>query len=118
MVKSEILNVSVIICAYTEDRLYDLVAAVESIQKQNIPPREIIVVIDHNTQLLERTQAQLPNVISIENCEVQGLSGARNSGIARAKGKLIAFLDDDAIAEPDWLIRLSQCCEDPQVLGA
>jgi len=118
MVKSEILNVSVIICAYTEDRWYDLVAAVESIQKQNIPPCEIIVVIDHNTQLLERTQAQLTNVISIENCEVQGLSGARNSGIARAKGKLIAFLDDDAIAEPDWLIRLSQCCEDPQVLGA
>ena len=39
-------------------------------------------------------------------------------GIALAQGALIAFLDDDAIAEPDWLVRLTNCCADPQVLGA
>ena len=112
------LDVSVIICAYTEQRWHDLLAAVQSIQQQSPPPREIIVVIDHNMHLLERVRAHIPNVIAIENNEPHGLSGARNSGIALAQGALIAFLDDDAIAEPDWLVRLTNCCADPQVLGA
>jgi len=112
------LDVSVIICAYTEERWHDLVAAVESIQRQSVLPREIIVVIDHNACLLERVRAHIPDVIVTENYEPQGLSGARNSGVAIAQGTLIAFLDDDATAEPDWLIRLTCCCEDSQVLGA
>ena len=114
---SGIIDVSVVICAYTEERWHDLVAAVESIQHQIAAPREIIVVVDHNTHLLERARAHLPGVVVIENNESQGLSGARNTGIARAQGAYIAFLDDDATAEPDWLARLSHCCEDPQVLG-
>jgi glucosyl-dolichyl phosphate glucuronosyltransferase len=110
------LDVSVIICAYTEARWLDLVAAVESLHRQSIQAREIIVVVDHNQRLLERVRAQL-SVIVVENSETQGLSGARNSGIAVAGGAFIAFLDDDATAEPDWLERLNRCFEDPQVLG-
>lgn len=112
------LDVSVIICVYTEERWHDVLAAVESIQRQSIPPRELIIVVDHNPRLLKRIQKGIPDVIAIENREAQGLSGARNSGIAAASGSLIAFLDDDAVAEPDWLERLVRCCEDPQVLGA
>jgi GT2 family glycosyltransferase len=111
------LDVSVIICAYTEERWDDLVAAVESIQQQSKPPREIIVVIDHNLRLLKRVRTSIPGIIAIENGMPQGLSGARNSGLAIAQGALIAFLDDDATAEPDWLIQLCRCCEDPDVLG-
>jgi len=112
------LDVSVIICAYTEERWHDLFAAVESLQQQSIPPREIIIVIDHNMRLLERVRAHIPGVIAIENSEPRGLSGGRNSGISIAQSTLIAFLDDDAVAKPDWLMRLSQCCEEPEVLGA
>ena len=112
------LDVSVVICAYTEERWHDLIAAVESIQRQSVPPREIIVVIDSNKRLLERAKADIPGVTVIENSEPRGLSGARNSGIAVARGAYIAFLDDDATAEPDWLVRLSSCCMDPKVLGA
>lgn len=111
------LDASVIICAYTEARWHDLVAAVESLHAQSKPPREVIVVVDHNQCLLERGRAELPRVVVVENSESQGLSGARNSGIAIAHGALLAFLDDDAVAEPDWLARLCQCFEDPRVLG-
>ena len=109
--------ISVIICAYTEERWNDLVAAVESIQQQDTPPCEIIVVIDHNPSLLQRARNQIPGVIVIENEELRGLSGARNSGIAAARGTWLAFLDDDAIAEPDWLTWLSHYHENPEVLG-
>ncbi len=110
-------DISVVICAYTEERWHDLVAAVESIQRQTTSPREIILVIDHNVRLFERARKQISGVVVIENNEPKGLSGARNSGIALSQGPLIAFLDDDAIAEPDWLERLGHCCQDPQVLG-
>lgn len=118
MIIEKMLDASVIICTYTEERWDDLVAAVASIQQQVVPPREIIVVIDHNTRLFERIQAQMPGAVVTESGESRGLSGARNHGIAIASGELVAFLDDDAIAEPDWLLRLSQHCEDPDVLGA
>jgi GT2 family glycosyltransferase len=111
-------DVSVIICAYTEDRWQDLVAAVASVQCQTLPAREIIVVIDHNTRLFERARTGIVGVIVIENSEARGLSGAKNSGVAIAQGSLVAFLDDDATAEQNWLELLSDCCIDPRVLGA
>lgn len=112
------LDISVIICAYTEERWDDLVAAVESVRQQTLPAAEIIIVIDHNPQLLERAQDHIPDVIVVENSEARGLSGARNSGIAVAKSQIVAFLDDDAVATPAWLIFLSETLSDPQVLGA
>lgn len=112
------IDVSVIICAYTEERWSDLVAAIESIERQRLPARELLLVIDHNKPLLERVRAHFPGVKAVENSEAQGLSGARNSGITHACGSLVAFLDDDATAEPDWLERLYRCCEDEHVLGA
>ena len=47
----------------------------------------------------------------------RGISGARNSGIAAARGAIIAFLDDDAIAAPDWLEQLLAGYSSPNVLG-
>jgi glucosyl-dolichyl phosphate glucuronosyltransferase len=110
-------TISVIICTCTQDRWYHLLAAVDSVQQQTLRPIEVIVVVDHNKFLLEQVQKNIPGILVIENKELPGLSGARNSGIAAAQGELIAFLDDDAIAEENWLSWLSCCCADPLVLG-
>ena len=110
-------SISVIICAYTEDRWDDLIAAIGSVRRQSLPPNEIIIVIDHNAALLERVQEYVPGVIVVENTEARGLRGARNSGIAVAQGQVIAFLDDDAVAIPDWLMFLCEGYSDPHVLG-
>ena len=108
---------SVIICAYTEARWDAMLSAVESVRQQSLAPRQIILVIDHNPVLFERSQAVLSGITIIENREARGLSGARNSGIALATAGLIAFMDEDAIAEPDWLEKLSGGFADPQVMG-
>src|SRR5688572_24138158 len=114
---AQIVDISVVISAYTEARWDNLVAAVDSLRRQSTPPCEIVVVVDHNPHLLQRVRAQLRDVIAVDNTEPRGLSGARNSGIAMARGTVIAFLDDDAVAEPDWIERLAGPYRDPQVAG-
>jgi GT2 family glycosyltransferase len=92
--------------------------AVRSLDEQTLAPLEVLVVVDHNGPLLERVRRELPTVVALENRHEQGLSGARNTGIEAARGDLVAFLDDDATAGPDWLELLAGVCDDPQVLGA
>jgi glucosyl-dolichyl phosphate glucuronosyltransferase len=111
-------DISAIICTYTEQRWDMLLAAVNSVRAQSLQPREIILVVDYNPALLARAVEQFPDVVVVENRETRGLSGARNSGVAVAQGALLAFLDDDATAEPMWLVSLVECCDDPVVLGA
>jgi GT2 family glycosyltransferase len=111
-------HASVVICAYTEQRWDDLAAAVESIRQQTVPQLEIIVVCDHNPRLFEHASSQFRDVVVIENSGSRGLSGARNSGTAAARGQVIAFLDDDAIAESDWMERLLNSYEDDRVVGS
>ncbi len=59
----------------------------------------------------------LPGVVVVENSEAPGLSGTRNSGLAVARGSHIVFLDDDAIAAPDWLTCLSIAFARPHASG-
>jgi glucosyl-dolichyl phosphate glucuronosyltransferase len=101
--------VSVIICAYTDRRWSVLVDAVASALGQDPAPLEVVLVIDHNDELLGRARAELGDRITvIPNAQQQGLSGARNSGVARAAGDVVAFLDDDAVARPGWLASLTE----------
>src|SRR5689334_14999907 len=100
-------DISVVICAYTEKRWNDLVEVVSALHLQTLPPREIIVVIDYNPALLERVQAEIMDVMALENTGERGLSGARNTGIAATHGEILAFIDEDAVPEHDWLERLA-----------
>jgi glucosyl-dolichyl phosphate glucuronosyltransferase len=111
------ISISVVICAFTEDRWDDLCAAVDSVRTQSRAALEIVIVVDYNPSLVQRIHTQMPDVVAIENKEPRGLSGARNTGIAIAKGDVIAFLDDDATAEQDWLEHLVRGYADPRVCG-
>jgi len=111
------LDTTVVICAYTERRWADLAAAVASVREQTVPPSEIVVVIDHNPDLERRAAAEFVGVTVVPNAGARGLSGARNTALGRAKGDVIAFLDDDAEAAPDWLEQLLAGYADRDVLA-
>lgn len=110
-------QVSVVICAYTERRWAELQAAVASVERQTRPAHELIVVIDHNPALLDRAREAFARHTVLPNGEPRGLSGARNTGLGAARGEVVAFLDDDAVADPGWLASLLPAYVDPWVLG-
>lgn len=110
-------RIAVIICAYTEERWNDLVDAIESVQRQTLPPDDIVVVIDHNPNLLARVHARFEGLTIVENTGTKGLSNARNSGIAATKADLLAFLDDDAVAHEEWLEKLVNAALQPNVVA-
>jgi GT2 family glycosyltransferase len=111
------LRFSVVICAYTERRWEDILAAVASIRAQTRPPVRTILVVDHNPSLIARARTAFPELMVIPNSGPRGLSGARNTGVSHAIGDVVAFLDDDAWAQPDWLDRLAAGYRNPSVVG-
>lgn len=111
------LSVSVVICAHTERRWDDTMAAVASVRCQSYAAKELMVVVDHNPPLYERLKFALPDATVVENRERQGLSGGRNTGIALISGQVVAFLDDDAVADVDWLTFMVDSYGEPGVVG-
>lgn len=120
MAQSGDASVTVVICAHTFDRFDDIGAALASVAGQTRRPDETILVIDHNPDLLEAVQA-LPeldfDVKIVANAGPKGLSGARNTGTELATGDVVAYLDDDATAEADWLERLAAPFADRDVVA-
>ncbi|MFC9546581.1 glycosyltransferase family 2 protein [Streptomyces sp. NPDC056956] len=113
-------DVSVVICAYTEDRWTDVLAAVASVRAQSRPAREILLVVDHNQALLDRLDKEYKETEEVRvlaNAGPRGLSAGRNTGIAAARGGIVAFLDDDAVAERDWLRHFAEAYADPRVMA-
>jgi glycosyltransferase involved in cell wall biosynthesis len=108
---------SVVVCAYNDERALDLARAIASVQTQSMRPLETLLVIDHNEPLLARATRDFPSVTVMPNAGRRGLSDARNTGLHAARGAVVAFLDDDAEAAPDWLARLAAGYEDPAVIG-
>ena len=110
-------RVSVIICAYTEDRWSRLCQAIDSVRAQTRPAEEVVLVIDHCPALAARARAEFADIVVTENSDRQGLSGARNIGLRTAIGDVVAFIDDDAAAAPDWLDHLSRFYEYEDIIG-
>jgi len=110
-------SVSVVICAHTVERWDSTMAAVRSCLDQSRRPDEVVLVIDHNKELFERATATLGDATVVENRGPKGLSGSRNTGIVTTSGSIVAFLDDDAVAAPDWIAQILLPFEDGSVAG-
>lgn len=114
-IPGEFLNqTSIIVC--TVDRLNDLEKCLESLRPFKPAVAEIIVVNNgpHLAAVMEIARRHDATVVSEDQ---RGVSRARNAGIRAATGSILAFLDDDSVADPDWLPLLLTPFRDPQVLA-
>ena len=111
------LGVSVVICAYTEKRWEQTCAAIKSVQSQDPEPAEVLLVVDHNPPMAGRARGVFSGITVLENDDVPGLSGARNTGLRAASQPVTAFLDDDAEARPGWLAALIEPYRSPDVVA-
>jgi glycosyltransferase involved in cell wall biosynthesis len=93
--------VSVVVASYNGANT--LKACLDSLGRLNYPNYEVIFVDDGSRDASQQLVVQYPNVINIRHEKNQGLSVARNTGIAAAKGEIVAFTDSDCRADEDWL---------------
>ena len=110
-------TLTVIVCAFTTDRWDDVRAAIDSLSRQTHRPEQVLLVIDHCPPLFERARGEFAGVQVLRSTGEKGLSGARNTGVRAATGDVVAFLDDDAVADREWAERLLAPYADPDIIG-
>lgn len=110
-------TLSVVVCCYSQARWDLLQKAIASLRNQVRPIDEFILVVDHNDLLFERLRGSSVDATVVANDGQQGLSHARNTGVRHATSDIVAFLDDDVEASPNWSHQLMQPYLDLGVLG-
>lgn len=106
--------ISAVICTYNREDYIE--TAIRSLMEQTLDDYlyEIIVVdnrsTDHTEHIVKSLAESVGNLSYIFEENV-GLSFARNTGWRNARGRYVAFLDDDAEASETWLANIVACLE-------
>jgi GT2 family glycosyltransferase len=106
---------SVVIASHTLQRRAALTEAVASALAQG--PYEVVVAVDNNADLYDWVRARWTDVVAVHHQGTPGASATRNAGARVAAGRLLAFLDDDAVARPGWLPSLTAPLVRQEVAG-
>jgi len=115
------MRVSVVLCAHTLDRYDAVTDATESILDQSYEDTELVFVSDGDEAVYERFEDEYGSheaVVTHCNDNNVGLLESRNNGARVATGDVVAFIDDDAIADPDWAAQLVEAYEQKDALAA
>jgi len=115
------VHVSVVLCTYTEDMYPHFTEAAESILSQTYDDVELVVIVDGTQSVYDRVVADYgdrDDIIIECNEENVGLLESRNRGGEIATGDVVAFIDDDAVADEEWIERLVQAYETEDVIAA
>ena len=106
-------RVSVVVCSYNGART--IRDTMEGLARLNYPDYEVIVVDDGSTDATAAiARGYDVRLISTPN---RGLSNARNTGLEAATGEIVAYIDDDAWPDPDWLIYVAATFRTTQHVG-
>jgi GT2 family glycosyltransferase len=97
-------KISVVVCAYNAEPT--MRECLESLTKLAYPSYEAVIVDDGSTDRTGSIADEYPQFKIIHQPN-HGLSAARNVGMTAATGEIIAYLDSDATADPDWLTYLA-----------
>jgi glucosyl-dolichyl phosphate glucuronosyltransferase len=100
------VSISVILCTY--NRAKQLEKAIASLVDQSLPQSEYeVIVVDNNSTdntkaVCSSFEGLIKNYLLVRE-QKQGLAAARNCGVRAARGEIVAFTDDDAQVESEWL---------------
>jgi glycosyltransferase involved in cell wall biosynthesis len=114
-------SVSVVLCTYSSERYQHFREAAQSVLEQTYPEVELIVVVDGTKSVFHRTEEDLgetSNAVLHFNEQNRGLLESRNTGAEIASGDIVAFLDDDAVADHQWIEQLVAAFESHQAYAA
>ncbi|MFP3910332.1 MAG: glycosyltransferase [Archaeoglobaceae archaeon] len=106
------MKVSIILCTYSPAMFDHFKECLESLINQTYPDVEILCIVDGNEEYHHMITDKLSDLVDDEkvrltlNDENLGLTESRNRGVKLANGDVVAFIDDDAVAEPNWLEEL------------
>ncbi len=89
-----------------------------ALMQQDHPGFELIVVADPEAALQAAAQLGAGPGRRVLPFDAANISAARNLGLCHAAGEVVAFIDDDAVAEPSWLSRLTAAFARPEVVAA
>jgi glycosyltransferase involved in cell wall biosynthesis len=103
--------ISIVASAYSAQRLVYLKRLLQSISKQKQDNIESVVVVDASEQVLQEITNALSVIESNRHqifhlCGKSGASAARNAGARIARGRYVAFLDDDVVLCDDWALNV------------
>ena len=114
------MRVSVVLCTYDAAQFAVFCEAADSVLAQIHSPIELVVVVDGSPQLYDRVVEEYghhENVVVHLNDENRGLLESRNRGAKVASGEVVAFIDDDARADADWVAELVAAYERKDALA-
>ena len=106
------MKTSVVIPARNEERA--LPRCLEALERQTYKDFELIVVDSASSDATG--EVALSHKARVIRVEIPGVALARQVGFGAARGEIIASMDADTIAQPDWLARLTAPFSDPQVV--
>lgn len=102
----------------TRDRPREFALALRALAQQRFRDFELIVVGALGSAEAHGAPAALARRLAYISCGPENISMSRNYGLAHARGRIVAFIDDDAAPEPDWLERLLPAFAAPDVGAA
>ncbi len=111
----EEIPVSVIVPAYNAAQTIG--PCIDALRAQDVASAYEIIVVDDCSTDETASLAAAAGVTLIKHDEQRGAGASRNSGVARARGKIICFTDADCAPRSDWLRQLLPAFDDPQVRG-
>ncbi|MFB6084993.1 MAG: glycosyltransferase, partial [Halorientalis sp.] len=115
------MQVSVVLCTYSPDMFEHFREAADSVLAQTYDDVELVVVVDGDESVHSRVREAYGDVDRVTthcNDENRGLLESRNRGVELASGDVVAFIDDDAIADERWIEELVATYERRDALAA
>ena len=114
------MRVSVVLCTHTMERYADCREAAESIFAQTYDDVELVFISDGNEAVYEQFEGDFGDRAAVKtdrNEQNVGLLESRNNGADLATGDVVAFIDDDAIADEQWVAELVAAYEEQDALA-